>query len=77
MVYDTDKIYRKLGVTLMKTCYEQNMNQKMLADKTGIQAPDICYWFSGKRHPTILSFVKLCNGLGVTADEIFKRCEKE
>lgn len=75
-MYDIDKFMTNFGVVLAKVRKEKGISQLELGEGAGVSAPPVSYWETGKRYPTIYSFIGILNALGITADEFIRRCEE-
>lgn len=76
-MYDIDKFMMNFGVVLAKIRTEKGLTQLELGEAAGVTAPPVSYWETGKRFPTIYSFIGILNALGITADDFIRRCEEE
>ena len=75
-MYDADKILTNFGPALARLRTKKDITQAELGEIAGVSAPPVSYWETGKRFPTVYSFIGICNALGISADERLKECEK-
>ena len=61
-----------LGTKLKKARESAGMTQKELADILGVFPKDISRWEHNNRTPNVITFGKLCQAIGASADELLE-----
>lgn len=74
-MYDAEKFLETFGPTLARMRKEKGMSQFDMCEEAGLSRPPASYWETGRRLPTLYSFLCILNALGMTADEMLKECE--
>lgn len=71
--YETEKEIYNIAKCLKKIRKEKKMTQKDIANKTGLSQQMVSKIESYNGNPSIESFVKYCNGIGINLLEIFSK----
>lgn len=71
--YETEKEIYNIAKCLKKIRKEKKLTQKDIAYKTGLTQQMISKIESYNGNPSIESFVKYCNGLGIDLLEMFSK----
>lgn len=66
-----------LGSILRKLRNEQNLSQKQLAQRIGIDSSTIALYETGDRNPSLPVLIKLSRTLGVTTDYLLGVSDKK
>ncbi len=62
----------QFGANLAKARKEKGFTQKQLAEELGVYQKDISRWEQGKIEPGVLTLKKICEVMGVSADELLE-----
>ena len=61
-----------IGRNIRTTRERKDLEQKKLAEKSGLSSALICMYEKGVRTPTIGNLIKIATALDVTAEELMK-----
>lgn len=61
-----------IGKNIRTTRERKDLEQKELAEKSGLSSALICMYEKGARTPTIGNLIKIATALDVTAEELMK-----
>lgn len=64
--------YRTLGPNLQRVRERRKATQERLAEKLGVSPRTIQYYECGKKTPSLRTFVKLCDALRASLDDLFR-----
>lgn len=71
---DLGNLMRSIRTTKNKELRQKGENevtQGILAEKIGVSLTTISDWEQGKTQPGVLNFLKFCNALNISFDEVF------
>lgn len=64
---------RKTGVKILETLVWKDITQRELAQRLGVADAAVSQWISGKSYPTLDTFVRVADILGVQVDDLIVR----
>jgi len=62
--------YGQININLKKAIEWCGIPKSVIADRVGISRPTLSQYISGRAQPSLVTFAKLCNVIGASADEI-------
>ena len=71
LMYDTDKIFRKIGYSIYIIRKELKITAKELGNQVGKSECTVTAWERGEHIPSFSSVLKVCNVFNCSIEELF------